>query len=63
MCNKDFFEYWMWIVDDQIQKICGLSHMDLADYMYRDAYDNGESPFLVALAVLEYNGCPLEELS
>lgn len=52
------FESWMKEVDAEITALCGLGVDDLADYMYRDAYDDGDSPEDVAVMVLEENDFP-----
>lgn len=46
------FEQWMQKVDAVLEKKCGLSHHDLEDFCYRDAYDDGEAPSTVAREVL-----------
>ena len=53
---KQTFSEWMKKVDIWLIKTCGLSHDDLADFCYRDAYDNGERPASVGKQVLESEG-------
>ena len=52
---KDSFETWMKQVDAALEKACGLSSEDLADYAYRDAYDAGKKPASVAKAAIKAN--------
>ena len=42
------FEQWMQEVDQWLDRKCGMVSADLPDYCYRDAYDDGERPSLVA---------------
>jgi hypothetical protein len=53
---KQTFEMWMSKLDGWLYKKCGLSHNDLADFCYMDAYLNGERPASVAKQVLENEG-------
>jgi len=53
---KQSFEEWMAKVDSYLNKKCGLDHMCLSDYCYRDAYDNGERPASVGKQVLANEG-------
>ena len=50
------FRVWMTEVDIEIQRICGLSHDDLADTNYRDMFDGDTSPKESAHEVLQENG-------
>jgi Family of unknown function (DUF5419) len=51
------FEQWMAAVDREIaRRAGGFTSSDLADWQYRDNYDQGASPIDVALDVLEDNG-------
>jgi hypothetical protein len=54
--RKQSFTEWMQRVDAAINKKVGLTHWDLADWCYHDAYDNGETPTRVAKEVLEAEG-------
>ena len=38
------FETWMRRVDGVIGGLCGLTHRDIADKRWRDAYEDGSSP-------------------
>ena len=40
----DGFTAWMAKVDALMARSCGMSSMDLPDWNYRDAYDDGASP-------------------
>lgn len=53
---KQSFESFMAKVDAWLNKKCGLSHYDLADFCYRDAYNNGERPASVGKQVLANEG-------
>ena len=50
------FNQFMKAVDIELEFICGMDSNCLADWRYRDAYDNEEDPMDVALDVLEDNG-------
>lgn len=52
---KDGFDVWMKQVNAAINKACGLSSEDLADYAYRDAFDAGKKPASVAKAAIKAN--------
>lgn len=54
--KKISFEDWMAQVDREVEKIAYVSVYDLPDYMFRDAYDDGEKPENVAKRVLEEAG-------
>ena len=54
------FEEWMEQVDRVIAKICGLGYMDLADWHYWDAWNDGISAEEAAFSVLEEEGFPFE---
>lgn len=55
------FEEWLRRVDAEVEAVCGLSHRDLADWNYYDAYESGTSPAEVARDVLEDEGFPFDE--
>lgn len=50
------FKEWMDRIDDALGNECGLCHLDLADYAYRDAFDDGCTPNEIAWEVLQDNG-------
>lgn len=50
------FRAWLAKVDAAIARKCGLSHLDLGDWRYRDAYEDGLSPAHVARLVLAEEG-------
>lgn len=43
-------------VDKVLDRICGVCSLDLSDYCYRDAYDDGRTPSSVARAALRNSG-------
>ena len=47
------FEEWMREIDSCLEALCGLGHMDLPDYMYRDAFDDSLDPAEVAQDVMD----------
>ena len=53
---RQTFSEWMQNVDAALVKKVGMSSDCLADFCYRDAYDNGERPASVAKQVLEAEG-------
>jgi len=53
------FQIFMQLVDAELNRVCGLGHGDWADYMYHDAFDDGETPEDVARQVLIENDFPL----
>jgi len=53
---KQSFDSWMAKVDSYLNKKCGLDHLCLSDFCYRDAYDNGERPASVGKQVLANEG-------
>ena len=46
--KDETFTAWLGRVDDALEDTCGLTSEDLPDYLYRDAYEDGESPKRVA---------------
>lgn len=38
------FALWMYLVDRQIARRCGMTHHDMADRIWRDDYDAGSTP-------------------
>ena len=56
--DRNQFNIWMSKVDDEIGSLCGLSHLDLADYLYTDAYIAGRTAKSVAKSVLKAEGFP-----
>ena len=59
MAWKNYTE-WKKAVDAEVVKLSGLSCDDLADFMYRDAFDDGELPEDVVIQVLEAEGYPIQ---
>jgi hypothetical protein len=53
---KQSFPAWMDKIDAALMKKAGVTHHDLADYCYMDAYADGERPASVAKKVLEAEG-------
>lgn len=47
------FEEWLRLVDSHIRNKCGLSHLDLPDWCYRDAYDDGVTPATAAARAIK----------
>ena len=47
------FEKWFSQVSIEMIALIGMGTESIADYLYRDAYDDGESAYDVALAALE----------
>ncbi len=47
------FETWMSKVDAALETACGLGSLDLPDWGYRDAFDDGMSPQTAAKKVLK----------
>lgn len=56
------FDEWMRQVDRELGKRCGFAHSDLADFAYRDSYDDGCSAAEVAVEVLQDNDFPTDLL-
>ena len=54
------FEQFMHQVDCALRDECGLSHEDLADFRYADAFADECDPVDVAQEVLEENDFPFE---
>ncbi len=57
------FEQWLRQVDRELIQRCGLSHRDLADFCYRDSFEDECDPAEVAVSVLVENDFPFEEES
>jgi hypothetical protein len=38
------FKAWLKEVDNEVSALCGLSYLDLPDWMYHDSFDAGDSP-------------------
>jgi hypothetical protein len=55
------FLAWMRKVDAALEARCGLTSGDLADFAYRDAFEDECDPEEVADEVLEENGFPTED--
>jgi hypothetical protein len=50
------FEEWLAAVDRDLMKLCKLTHRDLADYNYRDAFEDELTPLEAAWEVLVEEG-------
>ena len=50
------FQDWLRRVDSAIQAKCGLGMLDLDDYSYRDAFEDGRSPGSVARSAIKAAG-------
>lgn len=50
------WDAWLAAVDAAIRREIGLTHRDLADFPYRDAFDSEEDPEVVAMSVLFEEG-------
>ena len=48
-------------VDNAISAICGLSHADLADKLYRDNFGSGMSPSEQARETLDNEDFPFDD--
>ncbi|MEC4763789.1 hypothetical protein VT930_11810 [Mycobacterium sherrisii] len=59
--SRPTFDEWMRLVDRELAQRCGLTHSDLADFCYRDAFNDECSPAEVAVEVLADNDFPFEE--
>lgn len=55
------FKEYMREVDLALVQVCGLTHSDLADYAYYDAYEAELEPREVALDVLSEEGFPFDD--
>lgn len=55
MKAKRTFAQWMKAVDDIVWRKVGCSVHDLADFMFRDAYDDGATPAQAAGDVIREN--------
>jgi len=42
--QKRTFDEWKSVVDQEIEKLCGMSADDLSDWDYWQSWDDGESP-------------------
>ena len=50
------YQEWMDKVDAAVQRKTGLGAMDLDDFCYRDAYEEGEAPGRTAAAAIRNAG-------
>jgi hypothetical protein len=50
---KRSFEQWMADVDRCLEQKCGLTHEDLPDWGYYDAYDDGMTPKGAAIKAIK----------
>lgn len=62
MHDETGFENWLARVDAELLGICGLTHSDLADWTYADAFLDGVTPREAAESVLEENDFPMDLL-
>lgn len=60
--NKTFKD-WFKEVDQIITKISGLSALDLPDFCYKDAFNDGCTPQEIAFDCLLESGYPVEHLA
>lgn len=52
----DGFHSYMIEVDREVRALTGLSWLDIEDFTYRDAYDDGVDPETAAREALENSG-------
>ena len=58
------FRQWMAEVDSELNRIIGLGHMDIADWDYRCAFEDGTEPATAAReALLAELDAPLSPLA
>lgn len=50
------FERWAMLVDDEIERIAGVTSSDLEDCAYRDWYNRGVTPEKAAKKALRNSG-------
>ena len=50
------FEQFMTEVDAVIENVLGVTSEDIEDFCYRDAFDDGESPYDTAMDALDAIG-------
>lgn len=62
MKNSKQFNIWMDEVDQAVLDIAGCSVHDLPDYLFRDAFQDGESPRHVACELLQQEGFPFPDM-
>ena len=55
------FKEWMWEVNDNIERVAGLSYKDIPDYPYHDMFDDGYDPRDAAMEALNAAGYDVEE--
>ena len=55
------FNDWMELVDQAIDKVCGLESGDLPDVDYHSKFDSGTSPADMTRIALENAGYPFED--
>ncbi len=58
MAKGDDFREWLWQVDLELAKRCGLSHDDLADQPWRSWHDDDMSAAEAACECLVNEGFP-----
>jgi hypothetical protein len=54
--NMLTFNQWMREVDKWLMGNFGITHLDLTDYTYRDAYDDDATPEEAAREAVDYDG-------
>lgn len=42
--NDERFALWLMLADNAVSRFAGVGAFDLEDYLWRDAFDNGDSP-------------------
>mgnify|MGYP001606131364 FL=1 len=50
--REQAYQQWMHKLEARIGARTGLSYLDLPDYAYRDAFEDGRTPSAVARAVI-----------
>lgn len=55
------FETWMRFVERELLGLCGMGHMELPDYCYRDMFDDGETPQAAAIMALDNADFPFSD--
>lgn len=57
--NEEFRD-WMSEVDVVISRVCGLTSNDIADWRWRDAFEDGTEPKEAAMEALAEDGFPMD---
>jgi hypothetical protein len=58
---SDTFQQFMQKVDRELVSRCGLTHRDLADFAFYDAYSDECDPAEVAVEILQENDFPFPQ--